>query len=497
MRGPLFQPVKIESWVQFLSTFGGYIAQGYLAYSVYGFFANGGRTCWVSRVADPRTARQATLEMGSIKISAGTEGSWGNGIYVRPSLRGNELVVLSVHLPDGQEQFLRAPFITSPGQPDNLFDLPQNEIDPKQSLSPIVVLEPSEPAVRAPAEGFLRSGSDGLADLEPRHFAQAFDALAEINEIGIVTAPDLMPKLPITPKFKTTPNCCDNSGVPTPLPDSSDVPEFPPPFSDNQIQDLQMALANSAATLRYRFAVLDGAAERAQPTEVIRWRNNLFRTSFAGLYYPWILVDDPLRLTGLVRAVPPSGHIAGIFAQCDQRAGPQKPPMNEVLEGVSDVRFLVDHTDAGELNDNNVNAIRIMPGRGVRIMGARTLWSENLLFRYINVRRLISAIEKSLEQSLNWTVFEPNNPQLWSEVDRTVRSFLEDLFRRGVLDGATSEEAYSVRCDEHTNPPSETDLGRMICEVGVKPPYPAEFVVVTLGISKDGIQIREAREHSA
>jgi len=130
-------------------------------------------------------------------------------------------------------------------------------------------------------------------------------------------------------------------------------------------------------------------------------------------------------------------------------------------------------------------------------MGARTLWRENILFRYVNVRRLLSAIEKALEQSLNWTVFEPNNRYLWSEVDRTVRGLLEDLFRRGMLDGGTSEEAYSVQCDRATNPPAETELGRVICEVGIRPPYPAEFVVVTLGISKDGIQIREASEHSA
>src|SRR5262249_29837503 len=154
------------------------------------------------------------------------------------------------------------------------------------------------------------------------------------------------------------------------------------------------------------------------------------------------------------------------FARSDERKGVHKPPMNEVLEVVSNVDVSIDDDEHGLLNDDNVNAIRVMPGRGVRVMGARTLWRDNVLFRYVNVRRLLSAIEKALEQSLNWTVFEPNNSYLWSEIDRTVRSLLEDLFRRGMLDGATSEEAYSVRCDEATNPPSETDLGRVICEIG-------------------------------
>ncbi len=130
-------------------------------------------------------------------------------------------------------------------------------------------------------------------------------------------------------------------------------------------------------------------------------------------------------------------------------------------------------------------------------MGARTLWRQDILFRYVNVRRLLSTIEKALEQYLNWTVFEPNNPQLWSEIDRVVRSFLETIFRLGMLEGASSEEAYSVRCDDATNPSSETDLGRVTCEIGVQPPYPAEFVVVTIGITKDGIQVREGSEQSA
>src|SRR5262249_48825946 len=154
--------------------------------------------------------------------------------------------------------------------------------------------------------------------------------------------------------------------------------------------------------------------------------------NFAAGYYPWILVDDPLRLTGLVRAIPPSGHIAGIYSRSDARKGVHKPPMNEVLEAVSDVRFPLSDIEHGELNDNNVNAVRVMPGRGVRVMGARTLESD-FLQRYVNVRRLLSTIEKALEQSLSWTVFEPDNPSLWAEIDRVVRSFLENLFRLGML----------------------------------------------------------------
>ncbi len=432
MRGPLFEPVRVESWIQFVSTFGTYIPQAYLAYSVYGFFANGGRTCWVSRVADKTMARTASRDFGGITVVAGSPGAWGNGIFVRPFLSSNTVTALLVRFPDGQEQFFRAPFTRPPAARDNLLQISQEDIDNKLAF-PLLTMTEEQVSMNLPEDAFLEGGTDGLTFLTPADFEEAFENLGSIPEIGVVAAPDLMPKLPISPKFKPPAlNCCCVEGVkPIPNVPNPDTTEFPPPFSDDQIQDLQIALTANAQEHRYRFAVLDAAGERAVPPQAITWRNGFPESSFAALYYPWILVEDPLRLTGLVRAIP-----------------------------------------------------------------ARTLWRD-LLLRYINVRRLLSTIEKALDQSLQWTVFEPNNPLLWREIDRVVRSFLEDLFRKGMLDGGTSEEAYSVRCDEATNPPSETDLGRMICEIGIKPPYPAEFVVVILGITKDGIQIREAREQHA
>jgi uncharacterized protein len=495
MRGPVLQPVKIESWQQFVSTFGDFIPQAYLAYAVYGFFANGGRTCWISRVADRLSARTATKEFGDVVIAAQSPGTWGNQIYVEPFMSGNEVTAVLLRYPDGTEQFLRAPFETEPVARDNLFGLPQNALDNRSEIDSLVKITTLPLPNNLPEADFLSGGTDGLADLTPEHFEEAFENLDKISEIGVVAAPDLMPKLPIDLKTKKPIiNCCCDATAPPPKPPAP--AEFPPAFTDDQIKDLQVSLTARAETLRYRFAILDAGGERSTPEQALCWRRGFPNSSFSGLYYPWILVDDPLRLTGLVRVVPPSGHIAGIFARSDQRKGVHKPPMNEVVEGVSDVRFSVADVDHGELNDNNVNVVRIMPGRGVRLMGTRTLFRD-ILLRYVNVRRLLSTIEKALEQSLNWTVFEPNNPQLWAEIDRVVRSFLETLFRLGMLDGETSEEAYSVRCDESTNPPAETDLGRVTCEIGVQAPYPAEFVIITLGISRDGIQVREGREQNA
>jgi phage tail sheath protein FI len=257
------------------------------------------------------------------------------------------------------------------------------------------------------------------------------------------------------------------------------------------ISHLQFALVAHCEKLKDRIAILDPLREHIRsdtslPT-MIDWRNQ-FDSKYAALYYPWLRVPDPLALDGLLRTIPPSGHMAGVYARVDQQVGVHKPPANELVEEVKDVSVAINHRIHGDLNDQSINVIRTYNGRGVRVAGARTL-SSDIEWRYINVRRLLMMIAEAIGEDTQWTVFEANNPRLWLQVGRVTRSFLDDLWLRGMLDGATAEEAYSVRCDESTNPPHETDQGRLICEVGLNPPWPAEFVVVRLGMTEGGLEI--------
>jgi len=185
--------------------------------------------------------------------------------------------------------------------------------------------------------------------------------------------------------------------------------------------------------------------------------------------------------------------VAGVWARSDRRAGVHKPPANEALEGVEDVLFRLGDEEHGDLNEAGVNAIRLYDGRGIRVAGARTVSSDPLL-RYVNVRRLLLMIAEAVDEGTQWTVFEPHDLRLRREIDRVVRSFLDSLFRRGVLDGAKAEEAYSVRCDETTNPPAEVEAGRLICQIGVQPPWPAEFVIVRLAKSVSGVELLDAQD---
>jgi hypothetical protein len=180
--------------------------------------------------------------------------------------------------------------------------------------------------------------------------------------------------------------------------------------------------------------------------------------------------------------------VAGIYARSDLLYGVHKPPANEVVQGALDVHFPIDDVIHGELNEAGVNAIRSYPGRGIRVYGARTT-SGDQVWRYVNVRRLLCMIEKSIDRNSQWIVWEPNGAALRREIDRSVRSFLENLFRRGMLDGGDSGQAYSVKCDDATTPPQEQDMGRVICRIEVQPPYPAEVILVVIGKTQNATEI--------
>ncbi len=340
-----------------------------------------------------------------------------------------------------------------------------------------------------PTPGVLpQGGVDGLGSLAGDHFLAGLAALENVDEIGIVAMPDMMPKPHVVVPPKPRKRDCRLIEVFAPDPPVI-PPEWPPEFDESQISALQQGLIQHCEALKYRVAVLEMPVANAAAAEVLDWRTQ-FDTRYAALYHPWVAAPDPLELDGLLRSIPPSGHVAGIYARCDLNRGVHKPPANEIVDGVMDLALAIDDLAHADLNDAGVNVIRSQAGRGIRVAGERTL-SSDTPWRYVNVRRLLIFIEKSIDVSCQWTVFEPNNPDLWREIRRVAVSFLDDLFKRGMLDGSTAEQAYTVICDETTNPPEETDAGRMICKIGVQPPWPAEFVIVRIGKMEDRTLIVE------
>ena len=194
------------------------------------------------------------------------------------------------------------------------------------------------------------------------------------------------------------------------------------------------------------------------------------------MYWPWIKVFDPA--SGTNKFVPPSGHVAGVWARSDDTRGVHKAPANEVVRGAISIQTQVTKADH-DLLPVGINCVRSIPSRGVRVWGARTL-SSDPEWRHLNVRRLFNYLEESILRGTRWVVFEPNDPALWTRIRRTISAFLINEWLKGALIGTTPDEAFFVKCDKETNPAEGIDAGQVVCQIGVAPVNPAEFVIFQL-----------------
>ena len=232
-------------------------------------------------------------------------------------------------------------------------------------------------------------------------------------------------------------------------------------------------LTRHSEAMKYRMAIFD-APLNADLSDVQAFRAQ-FDSKYAAMYYPWINSRQPGVEDDV--PIPPSGHMAGIYSDVDTRRGVHKAPANEVIRGITEINQDVTRREQDLLNPKGINALRFFPGRGNLVWGARTISSDSN-FRYINVRRIFNFIERSIDEGTQFVVFEPNEPQLWSRVRQTINNFLNTQWRAGMLEGRTSEEAYFVACDRGlTMTQDDIENGRLICEVGIAPVFPAEFVI--------------------
>ncbi|MEM6253927.1 MAG: phage tail sheath subtilisin-like domain-containing protein [Cyanobacteria bacterium P01_D01_bin.156] len=244
----------------------------------------------------------------------------------------------------------------------------------------------------------------------------------------------------------------------------------------SEILTISQALINHCERMRYRVAVLDSPDN--QPLSGVRDYRALLDTTRAAVYYPWVVINDPITNQDL--SLPPSGFMAGIYARNDVEIGVHKAPANEVVRNAIGLEVLINKAQQDVLNPLGINCIRFFEGRGIRVWGARTI-SSDPEWKYLNIRRFFAYLEASIDRSTQWAVFEPNGERLWANIRRTVESFLENEWKEGRLAGTKLEEAFFVRCDRSTMTQNDLDNGRLICLIGVAPLYPAEYVIFRIG----------------
>ncbi|MFF3953822.1 phage tail sheath family protein [Streptomyces sp. NPDC001890] len=468
-KGPFDEPTLITNWSQFAGTFGDFVDGTYLASAVYGFFANGGGVCYVVRIDDgTEPPAEGDGELSPGQLPAGSETQLGPyAVRPRPGVAGEITVEVAevegddppsdvfqlVVKRDGQVAETYASVTTKRSKENvatrvnaksELIEIRETArgAAPARPTAQSVTLAPAAPA--SPAAGAL-TPELYVGDPDRRTGLGGLEAVEEVTTIAV---PDLM------------------SAYERGLLDLESVIA------------VQQGLISHCELMGDRVAILD-PPPGLTPQQIRAWRTDRanFDSKYATLYYPWIRVADPS--SGRARLVPPSGHIAGVWARNDESRGVHKAPANEVVRGAVALQTQLTKGEHDLLNPIGLNCIRSFPGRGIRVWGARTLASDPA-WRYLNVRRLFNYLEESILAGTQWVVFEPNDDALWARIRRTVSAFLVNEWRKGALFGLTPEEAFYVKCDRETNPPESIDAGQVICEIGVAPVRPAEFVVFRL-----------------
>jgi hypothetical protein len=459
------KPTLVTNWSQYVNSFGGFIDGAYLPDSVYGYFANGGSVCYIvslktlgASVDASAKAAVASLPDGSgkkplLEVKAKAGGPTGNNITVEtkadaPAEGAKESTTFTLTVKvNGETKENYAGLTTDKG--DN-----NVETVLKQSQLVDISLATGTKGAIVPTDGSysLAGGAIDTKAISIRDYQGDTNArtglagLEPMDDVTMVIAPDLMSSYEAGE--------IDMKGV----------------------QAVQQALIDYCELIRYCFAILD-APPGMMPQEIKEWRNTVnYDTTRAALYYPWIEIADMTGSNGSTRLVPPSGHIAGVYARVDGTRGVHKAPANEIIRTCLGLEVQVTKGEQSLLNPIGVNCIRSFPGRGIRIWGARTL-SSDASWRYVPVRRLFNMIEESIERGTQWVVFEPNDQFLWGRVRRDVGSFLKTVWGSGALFGGSPGEAFYVKCDSETNPPELRDLGQLVVEIGIAPVKPAEFVI--------------------
>ncbi len=470
-RGPANEPTLITNWSQFTQTFGDFTDGSYLAQSVYGYFLNGGGSCYVVRIEGDGVSPTAKGELtsgtgsdkvGAYQVTALEPGPTGNDISVEVQHEGEEDgFKLVVKRGDTTEEF--AGLTPKRGR--------QNAATVVNAQSRLIRLETASAgtAVDRPAVGAVTLVGGGKSTATARLSAEdyvgdaadrtGFAGLEAIDEVTMLAVPDLMAAY--------QKGMVDLDGV----------------------QAVQLAMIAHCELMGDRVAILD-PPPGLNAQQVHEWRVEKvgYDSKYATLYWPWVKVFDPANGQNLF--VPPSGYVAGIWSRNDDTRGVHKAPANENVRGALGLETQITKGEHDLLNPVGINCIRSFPGRGIRVWGARTL-SSDPAWRYVNIRRLFNYLEESILTGTQWAVFEPNDRALWARIKRTIESFLVVEWRKGALFGLTPDEAFYVKCDDETNPSEQIDLGQVVCEIGIAPVKPAEFVIFRLSQYSGGASLLE------
>lgn len=507
-------PVLVTNYRSFIRQFGKPLSEfeygeyRYLAPSVEQFFANGGTICYVTRVV-PADAKCASVKKGIMTVEAIDEGKWGNKIQITLNSvtkkkmqlvgkNGDAYVAKTIDgFREGDLVLAGTEYNRIKSIIDNtvMFEKPfeKEVVDTAIVPTTLVYLVETDISVRYADEAETYVGIS-FNNSNPNYIAYRManselvkvkvDAFDEIkNPVEAILGNEMTSGMFM---LESGNDGSLNSVNPGTFIGEDNGPgkrtglaSFEEATNVNMLAipgvtmpEVIVSLVAQCENLKNRFAIIDMPKEMYKTKDLLKYRE-MIDTTYAAMYHPWIQVYD--RTSNQSEYIPPSGAMMGIYARTDSTRGVHKAPANEIVfcTGLS-----VNYTKAEQdiLNPAGINLIRAIPGQGIRVWGARTA-SSNSNFKYVNVRRLFIFVEESIKANTNWVVFEPNDITLWSRVQMTISSFLENLWRNGMLAGASASEAFFVDIGSSTMSKDDIMNGKLICNIGIAPSRPAEFVV--------------------
>ncbi|MBE5826557.1 MAG: phage tail sheath family protein [Butyrivibrio sp.] len=514
-KGPIEgAPLLVTNMRSFKQQFGGFLSEfaygeyRHLANSVQQFFDNGGTRCYVMRVA-PKDAKPASAKKGFLTITASSPGAWGNKIQVNLSTNTKRKMQLvekteagfKAKSTDGFREGDLVKFEETYTRIKTIIDrevvfedeLPDSAVDTDIIPKSVVNLVTTDISIR------YGDDVENYAELSVNTDSPRFigSRLAGSDIVKVDVAPMKEAGNPVAAILGD--DVTDgvffldggSDGSVSKIDAGTFIGEDNGPgkrtglqsFIENNvvsmmaipgitIPEVVVALVFHCENTRSRFAVLDMPRDMYKTADLIGYRQ-MVDSTYAAMYHPWIQVFD--RASNKADFIPPSGAVMGVYSRTDIDRGVHKAPANEVVfcTGLS-VNYTKDEQDI--LNPEGINLIRNLPGQGIRIWGARTA-SSNSAFKYVNVRRLFIFVEESIKANTNWVVFEPNDPTLWQRVNLTVSNFLDGLWRNGMLAGESAADSYFVEIGPSTMTRDDIMNGRLICNIGIAPSRPAEFVI--------------------
>lgn len=535
------QPQLVTSFSDYKRMYGGYLsdaaygANRFLPYAVEQFFANGGARAYIMRSV-PADAKAGSVTTGVLKITAANPGAWAEDmrVTIAPASKAKTQVLSAT----GADLTLKNADGFNPGDVVELFDGKTTaHATIKSVLDRIVTLDAPCPLDVADAKvGTTKYIKTCEITLTARlgESVETYENLSlkpdALNNVCVKTAKSDLISVEVVPAkaapAPTKEKDKDGKDIPAPAPKAVSIVPFAQcgggseelvltlqggsngsvltvgadaflgkddgpgrrtglqAFQENgnvsimaipgvTAPEVQAALIAFCENKKSCFAILDIPMELKKTNDVANFRD-MYDSTYAAMYHPWLEMYD----AGAKRAAyfPPSGAMAGIYARTDIERGVHKAPANEVVRGCTGLSCAYNEGEQDILNPMGVNLIRAFTGRGIRVWGARTI-SSNGLWKYLNVRRLFIYVEESIKANTNWVVFEPNSATLWSRVTRTIEAFLATCWRDGALAGSTPSEAFFVECGPTTMTQDDIDNGRLICQIGIAPVKPAEFVI--------------------